>query len=133
MAKKQTTKENALEGLRLLHDGTKVELSNLEQMKDYIEDVLSSIEFVEGLKDKGLQKETLKTFKTVKAQALKVKEALPCLIAFQEAFVKCCGSVIEETSKEQTGRSPSPKASRATTSKTTKKSTTKKPTKGRAK
>lgn len=133
MAKKQTTKENALEGLRLLHDGTKVELSNLEQMKDYIEDVLSSIEFVEGLKDKGLQKETLKTFKTVKAQALKVKEALPCLIAFQKAFVKCCGSVIEETSKEQTGRSPSSKASRATTSKTTKKSTTKKQTKGRAK
>lgn len=133
MAKKQTTKENALEGLRLLHVGTKVELSNLEQMKDYIEDVLSSIEFVEGLKDKGLQKETLKTFKTVKAQALKVKEALPCLIAFQEAFVKCCGSVIEETSKEQTGRSPSSKASRATTAKTTKKSTTKKQTKGRAK
>ena len=133
MAKKSTTsRELTLDALRGFHSGTKIELSNLEQMKDYIEDVLSSIEFVEGLKDKGLPKESLKTFKAVKAEALKVREALPCLIAFQKAFVKCCGSVIEDASKEQTGRSPSSRASRATTPK---KAPAKKqaPKKGRAK
>lgn len=134
MAKKATpSRELTLDALRGFHSGTKIELSNLEQMKDYIEDVLASVEFVEGLKDKGLPKESLKTFREVKAEALKVREALPCLIAFQKSFVKCCGSVIEDASREQTGRSPSSKSKRATTSKTTRKSTTKKPTKGRAK
>ena len=128
MAKKQATKENALESLRLFHDGAKVELSNLEQMKDYIEDVLSSMEFVEGLKDKGLSKETLSTFKKIKTEALKVKGALPVLIAFQEAFVKCGEQVIKENLPKRKGRSPSPKASRATTS-TTKKSTKQEPKK----
>lgn len=130
MAKKSTTsRELTLDALRGFHSGTKIELSNLEQMKDYIEDVLASIDYIESQFPKG----ALKTFKEVKAQALKVSEALPCLIAFQKAFVKCCGNVIEDASREQTGRSPSSKASRATTTKTTKKSTTKKPTKGRAK
>lgn len=130
MAKKATpSRELTLDALRGFHSGTKIELSNLEQMKDYIEDVLASIDYIESQFPKG----ALKTFKEVKAQALKVREALPCLIAFQKAFVKCCGSVIEDASKERTGRSPSSRASRATTSKTTKKSTTKKPTKGRAK
>jgi len=127
MESKRDTKKNSLDDLRGFHSGTKVELSNLEQMTDYIEDVLASIDYIEGQFPKG----ALKTFKDVKAQALKVKEALPCLIAFQKAFVKCCGTVIEDASNRQTGRSPSSKASRATTSKTTKKSTTTKPTRGR--
>lgn len=117
MESKRDTKKNSLDALRGFHSGTKVELSNLEQMTDYIEDVLASIDYIESQFPKG----ALKTFKDVKAQALKVKEALPCLIAFQKAFVKCCGTVIENASREQTGRSPSSKASRATTSKTTKK------------
>ena len=114
MAKKATpSRELTLDALRGLHSGTEIELSNLEQMKDYIEDVLASIDYIESQFPKG----ALKTFKEVKAQALKVREALPCLIAFQKAFVKCCGSVIEDASKEQTGRSPSSRASRATTPK----------------
>jgi len=129
MAKKATpSRELTLDALRGFHSGTKIELSNLEQMKDYIEDVLASIDYIESQFPKG----ALKTFKEVKAQALKVREALPCLIAFQKAFVKCCGSVIEDASKEQTGRSPSSRASRATTPK---KAPAKKqaPKKGRAK
>jgi hypothetical protein len=114
MAKKATpSRELTLDALRGFHSGTKIELSNLEQMKDYIEDVLASIDYIESQFPKG----ALKTFKEVKAQALKVREALPCLIAFQKAFVKCCGSVIEDASREQTGRSPSSRASRATTPK----------------
>ena len=146
MAKKATpSRELTLDALRGFHSGTKIELSNLEQMKDYIEDVLGSLNYIKGIK--GLPKESLQTFKAVEAEALKIKGALPCIIAWQKVFVKCCGSIIEDSQKyksfetiykedaptKRKGRSPSSRASRATTSKTTKKSTTKKPTKGRAK
>lgn len=131
MAKKATpSRELTLDALTGFHSGTKKELQNLEQVKDYIEDVLASIQYVNGIK--GLSKKTLDTFKAVEAEALKIKGALPCIIAWQKVFVKCCGSVIEDASKEQTGRSPSSKSKRATTPK---KAPAKKqaPKKGRAK
>ena len=103
----------------------------MERTGLFVEDVLSSIDFIESLKDRGLNKDSLKTFKTVRKEALKVQGALPVLIAFQNAFVKTCGAVIDEVSPRAKSR-PSSKASRATTQKA-KKPTTKKPTKGRAK
>ena len=145
MAKKSTTsRELTLDALTGFHSGTKKELQNLEQVKDYIEDVLASIQYVNGIK--GLSKKTLDTFKAVEAEALKIKGALPCIIAFQKAFVECCGGIIEDSQKyksletiykedaptKRKGRSPSSRASRVTRPK---KAPAKKqaPKKGRAK
>lgn len=124
-------KKLALGALKLLHSVAKIELSDLEKMTLYIEDVLSSIDYLEDLKEKRLPVEFTKMIKSVRVQALKIKKALPTIVVFQGAFVKTCLSVIDEESPRKSR--PSSKASRATTSKTTKKSTTKKQTKGRAK
>ena len=129
---KTTDKKLTLEELKLFKAEAQNELESLKRTGLFVEDVLSSIDFFESLKDRELDKDSLKTFKTVRKEALKVQGALPVLIAFQNAFVKTCGAVIDEVSPRAKSR-PSSKASRATTTKTTKKSTTKKPTKGRAK
>ena len=132
MTKAKTTgKKFTLEDMKLFQAEEKDKLETLRQTGVIVEDVLSSIDYIENLKDRELDKESLKTFKTVKKEALKVKEALPVIIVFQSAFVKSCGEIIDKASPRKSR--PSSKASRATTSKTTKKSTTKKPTKGRAK
>ena len=128
MTKAKTTgKKFTLEDMKIFQAEEKDKLETLKQTGVIVEDVLSSLDFIETLKDKGLDK----NFKTVKREALKVKKALPVLIVFQSAFVKSCGEIIDKASPRKSR--PSSKASRATTSKTTKKSTTKKPTKGRAK
>lgn len=129
---KTTDKKLTLEELKLFKAEAQNELESLERTGLFVEDVLSSIDFIESLKDRSLNKNKVSVFKRVKKEALKVQGALPVLIAFQTAFVKTCGAVIDEVSPRAKSR-PSSKASRATTSKTTKKSTTKKPTKGRAK
>lgn len=123
---KTTDKKLTLEELKLFKAEAQNELETLRQTGVIVEDVLSSLDFIETLKDKGLDK----NFKTVKREALKVQGALPVLIAFQTAFVKTCGAVIDGASPRKSR--PSSKASRATTQKA-KKPTTKKPTKGRAK
>ena len=128
---KTTDKKLTLEELKLFQAEEKDKLETLRQTGVIVEDVLSSIDFIESMKDRELDKDSLKTFKTVRKEALKVKGALPVLIAFQSAFVKSCGEIIDKASPRKSR--PSPKASRATTTKTTKKSTTKKQTKGRAK
>lgn len=123
---KTTDKALALEDLKIFKEMKETELQTLERVGEYVEDVLDSIKFVE--EQKGLSKETLSTFKKIKTEALKVKGALPVLIAFQKAFVKCGEQVIKENLPKRKGRSRSPKASRATTS-TTKKSTKQEPKK----
>lgn len=128
---KTTDKKLTLEELKLFKAEAQNELESLKQTGLFVEDVLSSIDFIESLKDRELDKDSLKTFKTVRKEALKVQGALPVLIAFQTAFVKTCGEIIDKASPRKSR--PSSKASRATTAKTTKKSTTKKQTKGRAK
>jgi hypothetical protein len=129
---KTTDKKLTLEELKLFKAEAQNELESLERTGLFVEDVLSSIDFIESLKDRSLDKNKVSVFKRVKKEALKVQGALPVLIAFQTAFVKTCGAVIDEVSPRAKSR-PSSKASRATTTKTTKKSTTKKQTKGRAK
>lgn len=124
--KKTTDKALALEDLKIFKEMKETELQTLERMGEYVEDVLDSIKFVESIND--LPKKTLSTFTKIKTEALKVKGALPVLIAFQKAFVKCGEQVIKENLPKRKGRSPSPKASRATTS-TTKKSTKQEPKK----
>jgi len=127
MTKAKTTgKKFTLEDMKLFQAEEKDKLETLRQTGVIVEDVLSSLDFIETLKDKGLDK----SFKTVKKEALKVKEALPVLIVFQSAFVKSCGEIIDKASPRKSR--PSSKASRATTQKA-KKPTTKKQTKGRAK
>lgn len=131
MTKAKTTgKKFTLEDMKLFQAEEKDKLETLNQTGVIVEDVLSSIDFIEGMKDKGLDKDKLNNFKTVKREALKVKKALPVLIVFQSAFVKSCGEIIDGASPRKSR--PSSKASRATTQKA-KKPTTKKPTKGRAK
>ena len=129
---KTTDKKLTLEELKLFQAEAQNELESLERTGLFVEDVLSSIDFIESLKDRSLDKNKVSVCKRVKKEALKVQGALPVLIAFQSAFVKTCGAVIDEVSPRAKSR-PSSKASRATTTKTTKKSTTKKQTKGRAK
>lgn len=128
---KTTDKKLTLEELKLFQAEAQNELESLERTGLFVEDVLSSIDFIESLKDRSLDKNKVSVFKRVKKEALKVQGALPVLIAFQTAFVKTCGAVIDEVSPRAKSR-PSSKASRATTQKA-KKPTTKKPTKGRAK
>lgn len=119
---KTTDKKLTLEEMKLFQAEAQNELEILERTGLFVEDVLSSINFLESLKDRELDKDSLKTFKTVRKEALKVQGALPVLIAFQTAFVKTCGAVIDEVSPRAKSR-PSSKASRATTTKTTKKTT----------
>ena len=131
MTKAKTTgKKLTLEELKLFKAEAQNELESLERTGLFVEDVLSSIDFIESLKDRSLDKNKVSVFKRVKKEALKVQGALPVLIAFQTAFVKTCGDVLDEVSPRKSR--PSSKASRATTQKA-KKPTTKKPTKGRAK
>ena len=110
---KTTDKKLTLEELKLFKAEAQNELESLKRTGLFVEDVLSSIDFFESLKDRELDKDSLKTFKTVRKEALKVQGALPVLIAFQTAFVKTCGAVLDEVSPRKSR--PSFKASRATT------------------